>query len=348
MSVLPSRRGEKTNIRTMEFVAEKDLGYKETHEKFNGKWLDESDYDTLVSSIGVNEKVIKVSKPVASIDGDRPPLAYIVKGEYTGDMYQQIKDTLFSIDDVSTMRANAAGPIDHEEMKKKGLIEGVHYKLRTPNSYYPLKKNGKFNRIAESNAIHSVLIGYKRGRFTGMIKPSGWMEKKSNKEKWEVLQNIAPLNEGALKVAAPDIWRRQRAFADNYIESKYHIGGAPITALSANRYSSEGTAKMSAHVDGKDLEFGMTTMCVFRIGDFEGANLCFPRYGLAIEADDGDVLIADSNELHGVTPIRGNGVRLSCVAYCDEHVATMGIGGKSENPIGPHNKDKHGSLDGFF
>ena len=332
----------------MEFVAEKDLGYKETHEKFNGKWLDESDYDTLVSSIGVNEKVIKVSKPVASIDGDRPPLAYIVKGEYTGDMYQQIKDTLFSIDDVSTIRANAAGPIDHEEMKKKGLIEGVHYKLRTPNSYYPLKKNGKFNRIAESNAIHSVLIGYKRGRFTGMIKPSGWMEKKSNQEKWEVLQNIAPLNEGALKVAAPDIWRRQRAFADNYIESKYHIGGAPITALSANRYSSEGTAKMSAHVDGKDLEFGMTTMCVFRIGDFEGANLCFPRYGLAIEADDGDVLIADSNELHGVTPIRGNGVRLSCVAYCDEHVATMGIGGKSENPIGPHNKDKHGSLDGFF
>ena len=332
----------------MEFVAEKDLGYKETHEQFNGKWLDESDYDTLISSIGVNEKVIKVSKPVASIDGDRPPLAYIVKGEYTGDMYQNIKDTLFSIDDVSTMRANAAGPIDHEEMKKKGLIEGVHYKLRTPNSYYPLKKNGKFNRIAESNAIHSVLIGYKRGRFTGMIKPSGWMEKKSNQEKWEVLQNIAPLNEGALNVAAPDIWRRQRAFADNYIESKYHIGGAPITALSANRYSSEGTAKMSAHVDGKDLEFGMTTMCVFRIGDFEGANLCFPRYGLAIEADDGDVLIADSNELHGVTPIRGNGVRLSCVAYCDEHVATMGIGGKSENPIGPHNKDKHGSLDGFF
>tara|TARA_B100000963_G_scaffold195085_1_gene169729 strand:- start:15881 stop:16879 length:999 start_codon:yes stop_codon:yes gene_type:complete len=332
----------------MEFVAEKDLGYKETHEQFNGKWLDESDYDTLVSSIGVNEKVIKVSKPVASIDGDRPPLAYIVKGEYTGDMYQNIKDTLFSIDDVSTMRANAAGPIDPEEMKKKGLIEGVHYKLRTPNSYYPLKKNGKFNRIAESNAIHSVLIGYKRGRFTGMIKPSGWMEKKGNIPKMEVLQNIAPINEGALKVAAPDIWRRQRAFADNYIESKYHIGGAPITALSANRYSSEGTAKMSAHVDGKDLEFGMTTMCVFRIGDFKGANLCFPRYGLAIEADDGDVLIADSNELHGVTPIRGNGVRLSCVAYCDEHVATMGIGGKSENPIGPHNKDKHGSLDGFF
>ena len=146
-------------------------------------------------------------------------------------------------------------------------------------------------------------------------------EKKSNQEKWEVLQKIAPINEGALKIAAPDVSHQQRSFADNYIY-------IPPVSTSANRYSSEGTAKMSAHVDGKDLEFGLTTMCVFRIGDFGGAYLCFPRYGLT-SPDDGDVLIAET----GVTPIEGTGVRLSCVAYCDEHVATKGIGGKSENPI---------------
>ena len=329
----------------MEYTATKDLGFKETFDKWNGKYLTEDSYDEVVTSKGVDADIIKIYKPHASL-GEKPLLAAIVKGHVKNEI--DIKDTLFSIDDVSTMRANAAGPIDHEEMKKKGLIEGVHYKLRTPNSYYPLKKNGKFNRIAEANAIHSVLIGYKRGRFTGMIGASGWMEKKSNQPKWEILKRIAPLNESALKKAAPDVWRMQRTFADNHIESKYHIGGAPITALSANRYSTEGTAKMSAHVDGKDLEFGLTTMCVFRIGDYKGAYLTFPRYGIAVDADDGDVIIADSNELHGVTPISGNGVRLSCVAYCDEHVATKGIAGKSENPIGPHNKDKHGSLDNFF
>lgn len=329
----------------MEYTATKDLGFKETFDKWNGKFLTEESYDEVVTSKGVDADIIKIYKPHASL-GEKPLLAAIVKGHVKNEI--EIKDTLFSIDDVSTMRANAAGPIDHEEMKKKGLIEGVHYKLRTPNSYYPLKKNGKFNRIAEANAIHSVLIGYKRGRFTGMIGASGWMEKKSNQPKWEILKRIAPLNESALKKAAPDVWRMQRTFADNHIESKYHIGGAPITALSANRYSTEGTAKMSAHVDGKDLEFGLTTMCVFRIGDYKGAYLTFPRYGIAVDADDGDVIIADSNELHGVTPISGNGVRLSCVAYCDEHVATKGIAGKSENPIGPHNKDKHGSLDNFF
>jgi len=329
----------------MEYTATKDLGFKETFDKWNGKFLTEESYDEVVTSKGVDADIIKIYKPHASL-GEKPLLAAIVKGHVKNEI--EIKDTLFSIDDVSTMRANAAGPIDPEEMKKKGLIEGVHYKLRTPNSYYPLKKNGKFNRIAEANAIHSVLIGYKRGRFTGMIGASGWMEKKSNQPKWEILKRIAPLNESALKKAAPDVWRMQRTFADNHIESKYHIGGAPITALSANRYSTEGTAKMSAHVDGKDLEFGLTTMCVFRIGDYKGAYLTFPRYGIAVDADDGDVIIADSNELHGVTPISGNGVRLSCVAYCDEHVATMGIAGKSENPIGPHNKDKHGSLDSFL
>ena len=150
----------------MEFITKVDHGQKETFDKWNGKFLDETSYDTVVHSRGSGSDIIKVYKPHASL-GERPLLACIVKGHMKDRL--DIKDTLFSIDDVSTMRANATLSIDHEEMKKKGLIEGVHYKLRTPNSYYPLKKNGKFNRIAEANAIHSVLIGYKRGRFTGMI-----------------------------------------------------------------------------------------------------------------------------------------------------------------------------------
>ena len=83
------------------------------------------------------------------------------------------------------------------------------------------------------------------------------------------------------KKGCPDIWKLQRTYADECIDEQYHLG-IPTT-LSANRYSSEGTAKMSAHVDGKDLEFGMTTMCVFRLGDFGGAYLVFPRYGVAID-----------------------------------------------------------------
>ena len=35
----------------MEFTARKDLGKKETHDQFNGKWLDETSYDDVVSSV---------------------------------------------------------------------------------------------------------------------------------------------------------------------------------------------------------------------------------------------------------------------------------------------------------
>ena len=44
----------------------------------NGTESSSTNYDEVISSIGVDEKVIKISKPVASITGAR----YIVKGEW--------------------------------------------------------------------------------------------------------------------------------------------------------------------------------------------------------------------------------------------------------------------------
>ena len=106
----------------MEFIARKDLGKKETHDQFNGKWLDETSYDDVVSSIGVKDDIIRIHKPSGSLF-EKPLLACIVKNAYTGDTYNEVKDTLYSIDDVSTMRANASGPILEEDMKKKGITE---------------------------------------------------------------------------------------------------------------------------------------------------------------------------------------------------------------------------------
>jgi hypothetical protein len=81
-------------------------------------------------------------------------------------------------------------------------------------------------------------------------------------------------------------------------------------------------------------------MCVFRKGDYTGAYLVFPRYGIAIDAPDNSVLIADSRELHGVSDISGTGERFSCVAYCDVRTATKGPKGKSEKLIGQRHRTK--------
>ena len=79
-----------------------------------------------------------------------------------------------------------------------------------------------------------------------------------------------------------------------------------------------------------------------------GGYLTFPRYGIAIDAPDNSVIIADSNEVHGVTPIEGSGQRFTCVAYCDNRLATKGVAGKSERKIGRFAKNETGNLSEFL
>ena len=179
------------------------------------------------------------------------------------------------------------------------------------------------------------MAGWKKGRFTGGIEASGWT--KDNPEKFEILKDISVYNEIAFKKIDPERYQAQKDFAELHISSEHRVG--IMTTLSMNRYSDLGLGThegMSVHVDSSDTEAGMTTMCHFRDGEYEGAYLTFPRYGIAIDAPDNSVIIADSLELHGVTPIRGNGTRYTCVAYCDRRLATMGQLGKTPKKIGKY------------
>ena len=320
-------------------VVDKDLGEKETFDKWNGKFLDETSYDKVYH---VTEDT-GIMKPIQSLDGSDVPLAYVITNAYGDD---KVRNVLMTIEDKSTMRANCAGPIVKEEMEAKGLIEGEHYKLRTPNSYYVKTKSGKWGMIAYSNEINSVMIGFKRGRFTGAIDSSGWV--KDNPSKWEELQDIAKWNERAFEKANPEVYHKQKSFCEKFIEPEYRIGNGIFTTMSANRYHVGQSAKMAAHVDSGDLNAGMTTMSHFREGDYEGAYLTFPRYGIAIDAPDNSVIIADSNQLHGVTQIKGTGQRFTCVAYCDNRLATKGAAGKSERLIGKYAQKESGSLEDFI
>ena len=65
------------------------------------------------------------------------------------------------------------------------------------------------------------------------------------------------------------------------------------------------------------------------LGDFEGCDLVFPRYKVAVRYREGDILLADvANEVHGNTPLLNpDGTvpelgeepeRLTCVFYYEE------------------------------
>jgi len=311
-------------------IAQNDFGEKQTFEKWNGKFYTEDDLNEVVH---VTEDTA-VYRPDSTLDGEGVPIAYVITNVFPND---DIRNELYAIEETSVMRANAAGPIDPVEMKKKGLIEGEHYKLRSPNSYHTRTKSGGWGMIAYANSINSVMIGAKRGRFTGALNIS-------NEKMWHKLKDLSIYHEEAMKKANPDIYLRQSKFAEETIEEKYRQG--MITTLSANRYSAMQSKAMSIHSDGKDVEY--TTMCCFRQGEYTGAYLSFPRWGVGLDLPDNSVCIADSKSLHGVTPIYGSGQRFTTVAYTDRSCATIGNMGKSERLIGKYAKKESGSLEEFL
>ena len=302
----------------------RDYGVARTQEKWAGNYLTEEAYDQVISA---TEDTV-IFKPGASLYDD-VPLAYVVCNAYPDS---RVIECLRTIEETTTMRANASGPILEKDMKKKGITE---YKLRSPNSYHVKTKKGEWGMIAYANEIYSVMAGWKKGRFTGGIEMSGWS--KENPDKMEILRDICRYNEIAFEKVDPIRWKSQRVFAETSIAPEHRMG--ICTTLSMNRYSDLGLGShegMSVHVDSGDTEAGMTTMCHFRDGEYTGAYLTFPRYGVAIDAPDNSVIIADSLELHGVTPIKGEGTRYTCVAYCDRRLATIGQLGKTPKKIGKY------------
>jgi hypothetical protein len=272
-------------------------------------------------------KVISYSKdfqivsPTKTIFGENEPFLICIKNGYMGADYKEIKRTLLSIEDTTNMRANCSGPVDKKKLEKEyGWKEGRDYKLSTPNSFYTKnEKTGEWNEIAQGQDINSLLLGYKRDRFTGEIGLSGWA--KENHDRWETLQKISTINETALQKGFPEKHKTQKLFCEKYINKSHRIG--IYTSLSPNQYREEQTKQMSFHIDKGDGKFGFTSMCVFRVGKYQGAYLVFPRWEVAVDVDDGDIILANSSQIHGVTPIIGHGTRLSCVAYCDNGLATM-------------------------
>ena len=185
-------------------TAKTDYGEKETFEKWNGKFYQESDLDQIIH---VTEDTA-IYRPDATLEGVGIPIAYVITDAVLDD---NITDVLYSVEDSSVMRANCAGPILPEEMLKKGLVEGKDYKLRSPNSYYLKTKSGKWGMIAYSNSIDSVMVGAKRGRFTGKVNIS-------NAELFEKLKDLSRYVEDAFEKADPEIYGRQKSLQKNIFQ----------------------------------------------------------------------------------------------------------------------------------
>ena len=86
----------------IKITAKNDYGEKETFEKWNGKFYDESDLDQIINV--TNDTAIY--RPDSTLDGEGVPIAYVVTNAFPDN---HMRDILYSIEESSVMRANCAG-----------------------------------------------------------------------------------------------------------------------------------------------------------------------------------------------------------------------------------------------
>lgn len=96
----------------------------------------------------------------------------------------------------------------------------------------------------------------------------------------------------------PDRWQVQEAQA-RQTKDEWRVEGTPFTTITVNN-----TYPTGVHVDKGDLNDGFSCLGVLRRGDYSGGRLTFPRFRLAVDLQDGDVILMNAHREHGNTQIQ--------------------------------------------
>lgn len=133
----------------------------------------------------------------------------------------------------------------------------------------------------------------------GMMDPAGqqrycrltaWTGK--NVPQFETLRPL--LQEVAERLAAwvPDRYAAQMDYVRR-TNPEWVIPGTPFTTITVNN-----TYPTGMHKDKGDLEAGFSTIACLRRGKYTGGRLMFPEYRVAVDLQDGDLILMDAHEWH--------------------------------------------------
>jgi hypothetical protein len=116
-------------------------------------------------------------------------------------------------------------------------------------------------------------------------------------EKWDRLQPMFKRISELFEKHVPDRFVAQDAEAQR-THADWVIEGTPFTTITINN-----TYPTGIHTDKGDLDEGFSTLATMRRGAYYGGWLTFPQYGVAVDMQDGDLLLMDAHDWHGNTPL---------------------------------------------
>jgi hypothetical protein len=207
---------------------------------------------------------------------------------------------------------------DHAQQFYDNVIDFAE----TPTSNRGSTSGSKSKNVYDNPKIMSNIIGY-FDRFppnykisfkkAGVKAPMEVRECRFNRDCPDKFEKLIPLVKDIntlYKKYTPEHFERQNNKAK---QTFFKIADTSFTTITTNV-----NFRTSIHKDkGDDME-GFGNLVVIENGAYEGAETCFPQYGIGVDVRTSDIIFMDVHEWHGnlpMKPIDKDAKRLSIVCY---------------------------------
>ena len=217
-------------------------------------------------------------------------------------------------------------------------LKGVSVSSTNRGASAGLKENGKStsNKIlkdgTKSNTNHagqvnSGIIGYfdRNARFP-YCRQTAFNEKQF--DKFKKAYPIIKLVDTKYAQLMPEQYKLQRDEADN-TSKEFVIKNTAFTTVTVNR-----NWQTAVHTDKGDFEKGFGNLVALRKGKYVGGYFVVPKWGVAFDLQNCDLLLVDVHQWHGNTPIQkidDDAVRVSLVMYYRKNMISCGTSEEEMN-----------------
>lgn len=217
---------------------------------------------------------------------------------------------------ISQEAADAAYPflhwLRHYQTRNRGNYAGIDWTGDVPGDlrkkhgsvgssrYHPEKKDGTLSKTTYAAPVRSSVVGF-MDRYPRIPFCRSCALSTQKPEEWAaclpLIQEVARIFEKEV----PDRYNAQLKMAE-MTHPAYVIPRTPFTTLTVNN-----TVAGGYHTDAGDYKPGFGVMCVLRRGNYRGGEIVIPAYGVGADLGDRDVILFDVHEIHGNTPLVGEG-----------------------------------------
>lgn len=213
----------------------------------------------------------------------------------------------------SDNRGIAAGVFEESEIRP-------NIGKRSDVRYYQAKQDGTISNTNRAKTVNSGIIGF----FDRNPRIPYCRQTAFNIQKGDQFDKALPMIQaisGHFERLMPERWAAQKSFCDR-TSPDFLIPGTVFSTITVNK-----NWQTAVHQDAGDLRAGFGVLTALRAGRFTGGYFCLPQYGVAVDLDSTDLLLANVHEWHGNTPIKAIDVRferVSLVFYYREQMTECG------------------------